>query len=266
MSYAEILSMKYQGNSDESAPIIDIRPATSGKKFATHVAKSNTSSIEERQRNVPPGEQNTESLVKTEDVSMQTTFLRKLKDMERKQEELQRKHAQLQQEQKKQRQAQQTNSNLAENTINERTINDIIDKKMEVINNINETRLKEMETKIKKDVGEAIEKNADNISVKVANHVASQLVGLFHQYMTPREQHEHTPTLTVKPAPPLLTQEWITPQKLTTNSTEINSTENIFQSNGNCNTKMLEAINEIDTTIQRSCSTHDNSYEQTEPP
>ena len=126
-------------------------------------------------------------------------------------------------------------------------------------------KLREMETKIKLDVGEAIEQKADSISVTVGNYVTAQLMGLFQQYLIPKETKE-THVIRAKQATPMITQEGqVTPIKPGNLLTDAHM-EDYPPSKGTDTTEMLQALNEIDPTTNRPCSPHDKLKEQSEAP
>ena len=128
-----------------------------------------------------------------------------------------------------------------------------------------EIRLRDRETNIKKEVGEAFEKKTDSISVTVANHVATQLMGLFKQYLSPNEFTDTSKTLggTVTP---MITQEVRTSPVKLVKTIQDQPAGYHRHLQGTDTAQMLEAINEIDTTLIRSCSPHDTTYVQSLDP
>ncbi len=265
MSYAEALSTKFQPS--RTNPGKQSYTGTDSHKSRTKdsTVQRNTQLIDQRPAqdsaaltSVLPGKQISEE-------SMQKDILSKLKEMELKQTALQKKHDQLQEEQIKHHNEQQTGPNQTKNGLNENTIEEIINRKLVDINTEQDIRIRKMETKIKQEVVEAIDKKADSISVTVGNHVTAQLMGLFQQYLIPKET-KATNVLRAKPPTPLITQEGqVTPSKAGNYLTDDYSNKYLHLE-GTDTTNMLEAINEIDTTTTKTCSPHDTFKEQLEDP
>ena len=265
MSYAEVLSTKFQ-------PTHTTQEQTPTRSITSSMNKKNNSP---GQRGIKPiakklGQDQvaeTPSLRSTQkpDENMHSHILSKLKEMELKQTALQEKHEQLKKEHKQHHNEQQRETNQTRNRLTEHKIEEIINEKMGAMNAAQDIRLQEMETKIKKEVGKTIDKKADSISVIVGNHVAAQLMGLFQQYLTPRETTD-THVIRAKPATPMITQEGqVTPIKAGKLLIDT-SKNNDLDTRVTDTTKMLEAIKEIDVTTNRTCSPHDNFTEQPEDP
>ena len=265
MSYAEALSTKYQISHTDQTKQSDTGIVSRTSEPNNALGDNSTKLVDKRQVKEHAAVSPVLHSKQQPEDSMQKQILLKLKDMELKQADIQKKQEQLQKEQKQKPHKQQTGHNPTKPTFNEQAIEEIINTKMVAIQKEQDIKLREMETKIKLDVGEAIEQKADSISVTVGNYVTAQLMGLFQQYLIPKETKE-THVIRAKQATPMITQEGqVTPIKPGNLLTDAHM-EDYPPSKGTDTTEMLQALNEIDPTTNRPCSPHDKLKEQSEAP
>ena len=246
-TYAEILSARYQSVESGIPP----SPIVPQQKVRQQSQGTTTKINEETHR--------PQTVQSTSGVNNQLE--KKMEEMFAAQERIEQAQTRLQQEHNELKKADKTKHERADNNIQEDKIHQMMDKKLAEFKEEQKKQTEEHNAALRSEIGRSFDKKIDNISITVAQQVTSQLVELFHQYMSPKKQIESNIQHREKDTP-LITQEPFNspPDKKLQQGINGITTQEETVSPGD--TAMLQALNAIETPSPIQRSPHDKISER----
>ena len=253
-TYAEILATRYHPvPRREDSPS---QPNTPTQTFTGQQIKE-TKETKSRSSTQLPAQTVEAELNKTDT----SELLKKMKEMTDRQNNFEQTQKKLQDIHRSFQDLQQQNNTRAESNIDEDKVTQLIENKFTKFTEQNQRQLQETETILRDEIKYNLDEKIQKISVRVGQQVASQIMEVFKQYMSPIQQLEST--LPNQPRdPPRITQDStppITPQSVPFfGRSFLNNSES--RKDDTC--QMLKALNEIEPTTPKPCSPHDAILEQ----
>ena len=245
-TYAEILSARYQSSEREIPPKQKASQSKVNQQSQGVPVKIN----EERQR--PQPMQSTSSVTRQLEKKMEKMFAA--------QERIEQAQIKLQQEHNELKKVDKTINERADNNIQEDKLHQMMDKKLAEFKEEHTKRTEEHNAALRSEIGRSFDRKMDKISITVAQQVTSQLVELFHQYMSPKKQIESNRQNRDKDTPLITQESFNSPPEKQLQQVTNGITQGETSSPGD--TSMFQALNAIETTSPIQRSPHDNFSER----